>query len=66
LNHPNKTRADFAENYEELIESYNAGSRNIGDLFEESLKFTRSMNEEQQRHAHARGICREGDGRIPA
>jgi type I restriction enzyme R subunit len=31
----NKTRADFAERFEELIESYNAGSRNIEELFEE-------------------------------
>jgi type I restriction enzyme R subunit len=30
----NKTRADFAEKFEELIESYNAGSRNIEELFE--------------------------------
>ena len=26
----NKTRTDFQEKFEELIESYNAGSRNIG------------------------------------
>jgi len=31
----NKTRADFAERFEELIESYNSGSRNIEELFEE-------------------------------
>ena len=46
----NKTRADFAEKFEELIESYDNGSRNIEDLLEELLKFTGSMNEEQQRH----------------
>ena len=46
----NKTRADFAETFEELIESYNAGSRNIEDLFEELLKFSRNLSEEQQRH----------------
>ncbi len=33
----NKTRADFQEKFEELIESYNAGSRNIEELFEELL-----------------------------
>jgi len=46
----NKTRADFAVKFEELIESYNAGSRNIEELFEELLKLSRSLSEEQQRH----------------
>lgn len=46
----NKTRADFAETFEELIESYNAGSRNIEELFEELLKLSRNLSEEQQRH----------------
>ena len=46
----NKTRADFAEKFEELIESYNAGSRNIEDLFEELLKLSRNLSAEQQRH----------------
>jgi len=30
----NKTRTDFQEQFEELVESYNAGSRNIEALFE--------------------------------
>ncbi len=46
----NKTRADFAEKFEELIESYNNGSRNIEELFEELLKSSRNLNDEQQRH----------------
>ncbi|MDB6036206.1 MAG: type site-specific deoxyribonuclease, HsdR family, partial [Verrucomicrobiales bacterium] len=46
----NKTRADFAEKFEELIESYNAGSRNIEELFEELLKLSRNLSDEQQRH----------------
>ncbi|MCU0784997.1 MAG: type I restriction endonuclease subunit R [Verrucomicrobia bacterium] len=46
----NKTRADFADKFEELIESYNSGSRNIEELFEELLKFSRNLNAEQQRH----------------
>ena len=46
----NKTRADFAGRFEELIESYNAGSRNIEELFEELLKLSRDLSEEQQRH----------------
>lgn len=50
LIHLNKTRADFAEKFEELIESYNAGSRNIEELFEELLKLSRNLSDEQQRH----------------
>ena len=46
----NKTRADFADKFEELIESYNSGSRNIEDLFAELLKLSRNLSEEQQRH----------------
>lgn len=46
----NKTRKDFQEKFEELIESYNAGSRNIEDLFNEVLSLSRTLTEEQQRH----------------
>jgi type I restriction enzyme R subunit len=46
----NKTRADFAEKFEELIESYNQGSQSIGELFEELLKLSRNLNQEQERH----------------
>jgi type I restriction enzyme R subunit len=46
----NKTRADFQAKFEELIESYNAGSRNIEDLFNELVSFSNSLSEEQQRH----------------
>ena len=48
----NKTRADFAE----LIENYNAGSRNIQELFEELLKLSRNLSEEQQRLVRERGV----------
>jgi type I restriction enzyme R subunit len=46
----NKTRLDFQEKFEELIESYNSGSRNIEELFEELLKLSRSLSSEQERH----------------
>jgi len=46
----NRTRADFAEKFEDLIESYNAGSRSIDELFQELLKLSNSLNDEQQRH----------------
>ena len=46
----NRTRADFLTKFEELIESYNAGSRNIEELFEELLALSRTLTDEQQRH----------------
>ena len=46
----NKTRADFAEKFEELIENYNQGSQSIEGLFEELLKLSRNLNREQERH----------------
>ena len=46
----NRTRADFSEKFEALIESYNNGSRNIEQLFEELLKLSNSLDAEQERH----------------
>jgi type I restriction enzyme R subunit len=46
----NRTRTDFAEKFEALIDNYNAGSRNIEQLFEELLKLSNSLDEEQERH----------------
>jgi type I restriction enzyme R subunit len=46
----NKTRADFAEKFEELIENYNNGSRNIEQLCDELLQLSRTLSDEQQRH----------------
>lgn len=46
----NPTRADFAERFEQLIASYNAGSRSIEQLFEELLKLSQSLDAEQERH----------------
>jgi type I restriction enzyme R subunit len=46
----NKTRTDFREKFEELIESYNAGSLNIEDLFNQLIELSRTLSEEQQRH----------------
>jgi len=46
----NRTRTDFGEKFEALIASYNAGSRNIEELFEELLKLSSSLSDEQQRH----------------
>jgi len=46
----NKTRADFQTKFEELIDSYNAGSRNIEELFNDLVAFSHALSEEQQRH----------------
>jgi type I restriction enzyme R subunit len=46
----NRTRADFLTKFEELIESYNAGSRTIDDLFRDLLALSRALSDEQQRH----------------
>lgn len=50
----NRTRADFAEKFEALIESYNAGSRSIEELFRELVKLSNSLTEEQERHVRER------------
>ena len=46
----NRTRTDFSEKFEALIESYNNGSRNIEQLFDELLKLSNSLDDEQERH----------------
>lgn len=46
----NKTRTDYLTKFEELVESYNAGSRNIEELFRELLSLSRSLSEEEHRH----------------
>jgi len=46
----NKTRAGFAEKFEELIEGYNADSRNLEELLEELLKLSRNLSDEQEHH----------------
>jgi type I restriction enzyme R subunit len=46
----NRTRADFSEKFEALIESYNAGSRSIEALYQELLELSNSLDDEEQRH----------------
>ena len=47
----NRTRVDFLEKFQRLIEEYNAGSANVESVFEQLLKFAKTLNEEEQRHA---------------
>jgi type I restriction enzyme R subunit len=46
----NPTRADLLERLNNLIDRYNAGSRDVERLFEELTAFVQAMNEEEQRH----------------
>lgn len=46
----NRTRVDYLERFEALIESYNAGSRSIDDLFRELITLSQALSDEQQRH----------------
>lgn len=46
----NRTRMDFLEKFQALIDEYNAGSANVEAIFEELLKFAKKLNEEEQRH----------------
>jgi type I restriction enzyme, R subunit len=46
----NPTRADYLEKFQELIEGYNSGSRNIEEIFKELLALSTILTEEQTRH----------------
>ena len=45
----NHNRVDFQKKFQELIEAYNAGSRNLEDLFKALLAFTQQLTEEENR-----------------
>jgi type I restriction enzyme, R subunit len=46
----NRTRADFLEKFQALIDEYNAGSANVESIYEALLRFAQKLNEEEQRH----------------
>jgi len=46
----NRSRADYLAKFEELIEAYNNGSRNIEQILEDLLQFAGHLSAEQQRH----------------
>ena len=46
----NRTRADYLEKFQALIDDYNAGSRNIEDIFRDLLALSQALTEEQDRH----------------
>jgi len=46
----NRTRADFLEKFQALIDEYNAGSANVEAIYEQLVQFAQKLNEEEQRH----------------
>jgi type I restriction enzyme R subunit len=54
----NRTRMDFLEKFQKMIEAYNAGSQNVEQFFEELLRFAQSLSEEEQRGI-AEGLTEE-------
>ncbi len=46
----NFTRTDYLDKFEELVESYNMGSRNIEQLLEELIRLGQNLTAEQERH----------------
>jgi len=48
----NPMRTDFGEEFQALIDDYNSGSRNIEQLFEQLLKLSQSLSDEQRRCVH--------------
>ena len=50
----NKSRADYLEKFEELIDSYNNGSRSIEQILEKLVLFAGSLSVEEERHLRER------------
>lgn len=46
----NRTRRDFAERLQEIIDNYNAGSSSADADFEELVRFAEALREEEDRH----------------
>jgi type I restriction enzyme R subunit len=45
----NRTRMDYLERFQAMIDAYNAGSLNAEEFFQQLVAFARSLNEEEQR-----------------
>jgi len=46
----NSTRVDFAQKLQEIIDDYNAGGSSNENFFDELVKFTESLKDEEERH----------------
>ena len=45
----NRTRVDYLERFQRMIEAYNAGTINVEEFFRRLMEFAKSLNEEEQR-----------------
>ncbi len=45
----NRTRADYLERFQKMIDDYNAGSVNVEEFFKRLVTFTKDLTEEEQR-----------------
>ena len=46
----NKTRMNYLETFEQLIDDYNAGATSIDELFAQLFRFTQDLSIEEERH----------------
>ncbi|MGI9165838.1 MAG: type I restriction enzyme endonuclease domain-containing protein, partial [Pyrinomonadaceae bacterium] len=46
----NRTRMDYLEHFQEMINEYNSGAVNVEVMFERLVKFTKELNAEEHRH----------------
>jgi type I restriction enzyme R subunit len=49
----NRSRRDFAERLQEIIDDYNSGSSSADENFAELMRFAEALREEEQRHIRA-------------
>ena len=47
--HLNHTRMDYMVKFQEMIDDYNSGSKNIDEFFRDLLEFAKGLKEEEQR-----------------
>ncbi len=45
----NRTRMDFLQKFQEMIDEYNSGSISADDFFDQLMKFTQGLNQEDKR-----------------
>ncbi len=45
----NKSRTDYLEKFQQMIEEYNAGSMNVEEFFKQLTDFAKKLNEEEKR-----------------
>lgn len=46
----NQGRMSFLEEFQQMVDEYNAGSRNVEGFFRDLIDFAQRLNEEEQRH----------------